>query len=178
MIAPALLGSEACRGKATGILYHLTVTLIEQQPYYQVLPSTTPYYNDLLLILSPKYFTPYCRTLFPIRNYLTRRAVAMVERRVKVFKYVHEGSGREHEWLALSETGEIGYRSQNKAGALVWSGLHGRWSNVPEHIISLRNFSWKSKPPLARLRVCPVPPWRPGALNICRHFLILVSSTF
>ena len=145
MIAPALLGSEACRGKATGILYHLTVTLIEQQPYYQVLPSTTPYYNDLLqcTTISPKYFTPYCRTLCPIRNYLTRRAVAMVDRRVKVFKYVHEGSGREHEWLALSETGEIGYRSQNKAGALVWSGLHGRWSNVPEHIISLRNFSWR-----------------------------------
>ena len=125
MIAPALLGSEACRGKATGILYHLTVTLIEQQPYYQVLPSTTPYYNDLLqcTTISPKYFTPYCRTLFPIRNYLTRRAVAMVDRRVKVFKYVHKGSGREHEWLALSETGEIGYRSQNKAGALVWSGF-------------------------------------------------------
>ena len=44
----------------------------------------------------------------------------MVDRRVKVFKYVHEGSGREHEWLALTETGEIGYRSQNKAGR--WCG--------------------------------------------------------
>ena len=63
----------------------------------------------------------------------------MVERRVKVFKYVHEGSGREHEWLALSETGEIGYSRRIRPGVGV-ERFAGRWSNVPEHIISLRKF--------------------------------------